>query len=156
MLVLVIIVIIAVVVIMVVSLLSGMSFKSFIEVGVAVATIAGVIMAGISFYYKGKERKIASSMDRILTILSMISRDDEIRCIWTEMYDTNCTLSSKGRLEILCILKNLDASLYTESTDESIHFIIDRLLSSHIIQDIWNENRFLFSTKFNKYVAKIV
>lgn len=143
-------IVVVVIIVITVSLLVGMSFKSFIEITVATATIAGVILAGISFYYKGKEKKVCNSMDRVIDVLGLMRNIHQ--CVWSNHL---CSIDTPTEMDILSILKNLDASLYSERNDISIHFIIDKILSSPTVRDVWNRNKVLFSTNFNEYVSRV-
>jgi hypothetical protein len=152
-------IVIIIICIIVVSLCIGLTFKQFIEVAVATATIGGAIIVLIGFYYKSKEKKIESSMDRVITTLDLMSQTESLNCVWSEIEGTSslpCVLDMKSRLIILRILKEMDAAIYTDRTDLSIDFIIERLFKSPTIKDEYMRNRYLFSLKFNNYVQRVL
>lgn len=84
-----------------------------------------------------------------------MSNDPDVRCIWDEMNGiSQCILTPKIEIEVLQILKNLDASIYSDRIDESLYFIIDKIFSSQTVRDIWSRNKYMFSTKFNVYARR--
>lgn len=152
-------VVMVIVAIIVVSLTIGLTFKQFMEVAVATATIGGAVIVLLGFYYKSKEKKIANSMDRVITVLDLMSENEELGCVWTEIEGTaseRCEVGLRSRVSILKLLKEIDAALYSDRVDSSLHFIIPRLFRSPTILEEYNQNRYLFSLKFNNYVRSIL
>lgn len=153
------VVVVIIILIIVVSLTIGLTFKQFMEVAVATATIGGAIIVFLGFYYKNKEKKIANSMDRLITILDLMGQNEELGCVWTEIEGTateRCEVGLASRVSILKVLKEIDAALYSDRIDPSIHFVVPRLFKSPTIREEYFQNRYLFSMKFNQYVQKML
>jgi hypothetical protein len=153
------VIVVLIVVIIVVSLCIGLTFKQFIEVAVATASIGAAIIVLIGFYYKSKEKKISNSMDRVTTMLDIMGSSDELACLWSEIEGTataKCPISLRGRVQLVKVLKEMDAALYSERVDPSIDFIIARLFKSETIRTEYYKNRILFSLKFNNYIQTML